>query len=140
MLTATCRITWRGNVFLRQVYRPGMMRNLKLAGTYGRDSVRTDISTPGSYHPPSHSKPGQPPFKITGFLWRSYGFHVMKFPDAGLIVGSDDPVARYLELGTGVHGPYAPGHNKVHIQPRPHLIRLVRVRGNVLARLICAPL
>ena len=138
-MQANVRLKWHGSRFLR-AYERGIKRNLDLAAKYGRDSVRADISTPGSYVPPVHSQPGNPPYRITGDVWRSYGYAVTGFPTPKLVVGSSDPVARYLELGTGVHGPFAPGHNTVHMLPRPHLRRLIHVRGHILARLICAPI
>ena len=86
--------------FLKRVNRT-LKRNLQDGTKKLRDEVRVDISRPGSYTPPVHSAPGQPPFTISGDLIASYFYFVDQNALLGQ-VGSDLVYARYLEQGTSI--------------------------------------
>lgn len=124
-MRAKVSVKWYGKSYTRLVARH-LEKNLERAAEFDRDQIRQSISRPGSYDPPDHSLPGEPPKKIFGDLWKSYTFaHVGPLRWG---VGSDYPVAADLELGTAI------------MAPRPHLRRSLADNRVALLHLITEPL
>lgn len=122
-----------------RIIRRGVADNGDRAADRLLSGVVDAIQTPGSYSPPVHSAPGDPPFKISGTLAKSY--HVQRDRRAlAWRLGSDWVVSRYLELGTGVFStaPWPPTMRR-HMAPRPHVRpAIMRHRGD-LATLFGTP-
>jgi hypothetical protein len=103
------RVTaWRGPQLTRTI-RQTMARRLGQCGRLIHMYLVTTISTQGSYHPPFHSLPGDPPYRQTGDLIRSWQ---VELDAAGLRVrvSSDSEYVLALEFGA----------SWLNLEPRPH--------------------
>jgi hypothetical protein len=111
------RVRWHPQQFVNRVRR-GMANNLRDGIKLLHKDVIRSIRTQG--HRGFHSKPGNPPFRQSGELIKSYRTSVNRAAlEAQLF--SDSPYARRLELG---------GHGGgVYIAPRPHLRPALRSRA-----------
>ena len=117
---------WHGAAFQAKVHKQ-QGTNLKAAGEHLRDAIVQDITKlQGSNSPPLHSRPGDPPYKITGDLAASF----FAFTDTVALiaqVGTPLEYGRYLEMGT------------LMMAPRPHI--RANLYGNVLLPFVlCKPI
>jgi hypothetical protein len=125
-VTVRVQVRWHGPALVRAVHS-GLARNLNDAGQFLRREVRRDIAIQGSYVPPVHSRPGDPPYRQSGDLIRSYFVHVDRHALFAQ-VGSPLDYSRFLELGTS------------RMAPRPHLRRALLLRGPLIAAIVCTPI
>jgi hypothetical protein len=122
------RTRWHGPAFDRHV-RKRLHENFHEAGKLLRREIERDIAFQGSYLPPVHSRPGQPPYRQSGDLIDS--IMVLPMQLAGwplIVVGSDLKYARFLELGTA------------YMAPRPFFRRNLYRHASALAALCCRPI
>jgi hypothetical protein len=123
-MQVTMRVRWKGASFERKL-RKHRERTTGEAGDFLADEiVRLITVTRGSYAPPVHSAPFQPPYWISRDLANSYFSKI----DRRLLVatvGSNLPYARYLEQGTSI------------MQPRPYILRTLLTRMRALGAVMC---
>lgn len=113
---------WKGPAFEKR-FRAGLARNLKDAIEAVQAGIVADISTDGAGSPPAHSRPGDPPFRQSGELVKS--FSTMVDPAALIAqVGSDAPYSLMLEQGTP------------RMLPRPYIARNVYFNPQALVLLV----
>jgi hypothetical protein len=122
------RVTnWRGPQLTRTI-RQTMARRLGQCGKLIHMHLVTTISTQGSYHPPFHSLPGDPPYRQTGDLIRSWQ---VELDAAGLRVrvSSDSEYVLALEFGV-----------LPFLEPRPHGRSAFYAEVYHCRSILCAPL
>lgn len=123
------RVTaWKGQQLTRTIQRT-LATRLGQCGKLIHLNLVTSISTQGSYHPPFHSIPGDPPYRQTGDLIKSWQVELDR---AGLRVrvSSDSEYVLALEFG-------APA---INLEPRPHGRSAFYAEVYHCAAILCAPL
>ena len=123
-VTFAAKAKWKDKSFTNRllVHRAD---SLNEAAKFVREEVKDLITqTQGSYFPPYHSDPGDPPFMITKDLAKSYK-SVTDRTNLVAYIGSNLPYARYLEQGTSI------------MEPRPYLLRTLIVSASGIEEIMC---
>lgn len=136
-------LQWNGSFVLDQIHNL-VYRRLDAAAIYLRNSVKEEISLPGTVssirivtnragvkrvrrgktiYGAVRSKPGEPPRKQYGTLRMLYAHETDK-RELKARVGTNYVIARFLEMGTS------------RMRPRPHLRRTLMRERTKLARII----